>query len=390
MNSLELLAHICPPDESLDLTTKARMRASLFGDSDRSGLAPIESNGPITGHGSHRVPHNGKSHSPAFRLGMGIAAAIAIVVGLVAITHRPGAHDLPVPPAVSNPPSLTLPDSSPSSPPAVPTALPPLVIANNTTVTKMRYPDDGTSLVADVDARLAVPLEDGRVLIQPADGLPMIWTPGIAQPTELFSDTASWAGPVRLQDAATIDGTAWMLYSVDPACPTEPICSPTLFLVPIDAPAESKVVTTPVAIGENTRFTLSDTGIVAGAPDTTDVASFVGQFDGQNITDDTPTVPPPTGRHSLLAVDRSGSVFAWLDGPAVIVQLIATGAQQQIPLPIDIAEGAVVGLDVVATTDDGTHGAIVLSTSSGAIFIIDLADRSAKRLDSSNGFALFG
>lgn len=313
-----------------------------------------------------------------------------MIVGLVALTDRPGIHNSRVTPAVSTPQSTTSPNTSPSTRPAVPTPLPALAIANDTTVTKVRHPDDGTTLIANVNARLAVPLEDGRVLIQPADGLPMIWTPGTPQPTELWTDAESWAGPVRFHDAATIDGTTWVLYSVDPACPTEPLCSPTLFLAPIDALAASKVVTTPIAIGDHTRFTMSDTGVIAGAPDTTDVASFVGRFDGQNITDDTPTVPPPTSRDSLLTVDRPGRVFAWLDGPAVTVQLIATGARQQIPLPLNIAEGTVVGLDVVATTDDATHGAIVLSTSSGAIFIIDLADRSTKRLDSSNGLAVFG
>ena len=389
MNSLELFAHICPTDVSLDAATKAEMRGSLFVDSDTEGPALVKEGGRLPVNSSPSAPRGRRSHSSVLRLGTGIAAAIAVIVGLVAISHRSSLHHSAVAPVAVVPQPSTTPETFPSADPSVTTPLPPLAIANDATVTKLGYPADSTSPIARVKARLAIPLDDGRILIQLADGMPMIWTGGTAQPTELWSD-ASWAGPMRLHDAATIDGTTWVLYSVDPACATEPLCSPTLFIAPIDAPTTPIVVATPVAIGDHTRFTLSDTGIIAGAPDTIDVASFVGRFDGQTITDDTPTVPPPTSRDSLLAVDRPGRVFAWLNGRAVTVQIVATGAQQQVPLPDDIAMESVIGLDIVATSDDARRGAIVLSSSTGEILIIDLADRSVKRLDSSNGIALFG
>ena len=265
-----------------------------------------------------------------------------------------------------------------------------LAVASEQQVDVVRVPDDGTDAIGDFPARLAVPLGDGRVLIQPPDGIPMLWSGGTTRPTPLWSDTASWAGPVRLHDAATINGTIWVLYSVDPACPSEPTCSPTLYVAAIDKPLDAIVVASPIAIGGNNRFTMSDTGVIVGAPDTTAVASLATVFDGRTINDSSPTVPPPTAPDSRLAVDRSGRVYAWIDGANLTVQLIADGHQQQIPLPPQIQPGTVVSLDIVTTTDDASSGSIALSTSSGAIFVINLGDDSVEPLSGYSGVAAFG
>jgi hypothetical protein len=233
-----------------------------------------------------------------------------------------------------------------------------------------------------VSSTLAIPLEDGRMLVQPTDGIPSVVTASHTMEA-LWSDTQSspsFVGPIRLQDVATIGGQEWVLFALSPACSAVPQCAPTLRVAPLNDVEASISIPLAGSVTPTTRFTISDNGRIAGIVEASGgpvlmTTSFNGSgFDG-------PSAPKlEIGDATIVALDRSGRAVAWLstDG-SVVVQRLSDGAERDYSLPAGVSATSVRAVDLAVTDDQVHRGAVVLSTTD-AVYTIDLDDGSVAQL----------
>lgn len=275
--------------------------------------------------------------------------------------------------------------------------LPALVVAGQNAGNPAVTEDSGTGLDlwTNIPSRIALALGDGRMLVEPIDGnSPHLLTGSLGRlgaitPVPLWPDAVPFSH--HIQDTAVLDGRIWLLYTeTTPAGCTSTPCTMTVDIAPVDDLAGSKVVATlddAADIRASTRLTLSSRGNILGVIQRTEPVWFAAIFDPVSGTSAVGTSNGTTP--SLYAVDVSGLAEAQILAGALIVDGNDDSGRRTIPFPDGFSAENTVGLDIAATNDAATQGALALSAADGTIAIIDLADGSVTVLRERTGLATF-
>jgi hypothetical protein len=220
----------------------------------------------------------------------------------------------------------------------------------------------------DQPATIALPVGDGRVVVQVDESVPSVWLRDGS--VEDLALGASFPGPVTAQDVAIVDGRPLLLYVVAAPDGAE------LAVLDLGTAQTARIGDLPAALPPGGRLHLAANGLFTGqleggffvtALPGSAGAALTGQLAEQNLGSDPGSVP-------LLTVSPDGSWIAWLDGTELVEVDVTTGGlgeERRWTLPFDtagavdddvLAEGVIVdfgsGQDARYARRDGSFGVL--------------------------------
>jgi hypothetical protein len=254
---------------------------------------------------------------------------------------------------------------------------------------------------------------NGLLVIDNAgDGIDPIVDPATGQgvPIPYDLDAADDKRVVSVGDVATLDGVPTLLAIRGYPCNTEGAkcggLEPTLMA--LDGTSAMQAVIgfgggIPPIEALGGRFSLSDTGLVAG------VAQLAGSAQVGFLLDSTVPADPdgpsglelgeslglndvatsvPSRRVDAVTVDQSGQAVAWLDAAGLTVVDLVTQARRSFPLPARPATTLPV-LDLALAGGSIADGAVLLSAMGEPAYVLDLTDGSVTQVPDFLGTLTF-
>jgi hypothetical protein len=260
----------------------------------------------------------------------------------------------------------------------------------------------------------AVQAPDGRLVIERAGdafGRNVVYDAATGMETQIPEADEDGMRVNGADDVATIDGVDVVVARRADPCNTEgaPCSRGEVALMPLvgGRPPEVVIALPGTTIGGEPitgtgRFSLSDSGLVAGVvqlSETANVALLIDSTAGGDPLGPSATAlgiglglntgtGDPARRIDSLTVDQTGTAVAWLGADGVTVADLLTGERRTFPWLVRPASPLPV-LDLALATPGISDGAVLLSAPGEAAFVLDLTDGSVVEVPGFAGTLTF-